>query len=128
MPSKNRAVLLHLASSLAILMVAGCGGGPSTTGPAPGGFTNANLNGTYAFALSGTNNIAGTFFSVAGSFQANGNGTITGGTEDFNSPGTATLFTNAPITGTYAVRSDGRTAGTLIAAALTLNLDLVLLT
>ncbi len=127
MPRKNRAVLLLLASSLAILMLAGCGGGPSTTGPAPGGFTNANLNGTYAFALSGTNNIAGTFFSVAGSFQANGNGTITAGTEDFNSPGTATLFTNAPITGTYAVRSDGRTAVTLVAAGVTLNLDLVLL-
>lgn len=112
-------------------MMAGCGGGPSTTGPAPGGFTNANLNGSYAFALSGTNNLAGTFFSVAGSFQANGNGTITGGMEDINSPGTATLLTNVPITGTYVVRSDGRTTATITetstSPAVTINLDLVLL-
>jgi hypothetical protein len=111
-------------------MIPGCGGGPSTSGPAPGGFTNANLNGTYAFALSGTNNIAGTFFSVAGSFQANGNGTITGGTEDINSPGTsAGVAQSVPITGTYFVRSDGRTTATLTSTspAVTINLDLVLL-
>lgn len=105
--------------------MAGCGGGTHIAGPAPGGFTNANLNGTYAFAMSGTN--AGGFFAVAGSFTANGSGTITGGMEDFNSPGTSTVLTNAPITGSYAVRSDGRTSLTLVASAVTINLELVLL-
>jgi hypothetical protein len=127
MPRKNRAVLLLLASSVAIMMT-GCGGGPNTTGPAPGGFTNANLNGTYAFAIGGTN--AGGVFAVAGSFQANGNGTITGGTEDINSPGTTVgVAQNVPITGSYFVRSDGRTTATITSTspAVTLNLDLVLL-
>jgi hypothetical protein len=129
MPRKNRATLLLLASSLAVSMMAGCGSGPKTTGPVAGGFTNASLNGTYAFALSGTN--AGGFFAVAGSFQANGNGAITGGTEDFNSPGTPLLLTAVPITGTYAVRSDGRTAATITTTstspAFTIDLDFVLL-
>jgi hypothetical protein len=99
-------------------MMAGCGSGPKTAGPAPGGFTNASLNGTYAFAISGQN--ANGAFTVAGSFQANGSGAITGGTEDFNSP--STLLKNLAITGTYAVRSDGRTSATLTAAGVSPNL------
>jgi hypothetical protein len=123
----NRLLLLFVLSFLAVFLMAGCGNGAQTRPPAPNGFTNASLNGTYAFALSGTN--ASGAFTVAGSFQANGNGTITGGTEDFNS--SSTLLTNLGITGTYAVRSDGRTTATLTAASVTpnlvINLDFVLL-
>ncbi len=108
----------------------GCGGGPQTRPPAQSGFTNASLNGAYAFAISGTNNITGTAFTVAGSFQANGNGSITGGTEDINSPGTTVgVAQNVPITGSYAVRSDGRTTAVITSTspAVTINLDFVLL-
>lgn len=108
--------------------MAGCGGGINTAGPAPIGFTNASLNGTYAFAISGNN--AGGFFTVAGSFQANGNGAITTGVEDINSPGTIGVVSNVPITGTYAVRSDGRTAATITAATnppISFGFDFVLL-
>jgi hypothetical protein len=118
----NRIFLLVVLSFLAVFLMAGCGGS-QTTPPAPAGFTNSSLNGTYAFAISGTN--AGGFFAVAGSFQANGTGTITGGTEDFTSP--TAVFTNQTLTGTYAVRSDGRTTATLTATNVTLNLDFVLL-
>ena len=106
---------LFITGTLLILL-AGCGGGAHIATPVAGGFTNASLNGTYAFAVSGTN--ANGFFSVAGSFQANGNGTITTGTED---------FTNQTITGTYTVRSDGRTTATLTGTNVTMTLDFVLL-
>jgi hypothetical protein len=117
-----------LLTSVAVL--AGCGGGSNQIAPpAKGNFTNASLSGSYAFAVTGTN--SGGFFALAGSLQANGNGTITGGVEDINSPGTAVVRTNVGITGTYTVRADGRTTATLIPAAGSglnnITLDFVLL-
>jgi hypothetical protein len=97
-------------------------------GPAQAGFNNASLNGTYAFAISGQN--GGGFFTVTGSFQANGSGAITGGTADVNSPGTIGVVQNVPITGSYAIRSDGRTAATINTStnpAITFGLAFVLL-
>src|SRR5437899_1803489 len=89
-------------SLLLVLFLSGCGSTNSMAPPPTGNFSNASLNGSYAFTLSGTN--AGGPFAVAGQFQANGAGTITGGTEDINSPGTVGVLTNQPITsGTYAV-------------------------
>ena len=99
-----------------VAVLAGCGGGNNQIAPpAQGNFTNASLSGSYAFAVTGTN--SGGFFALAGSLQANGSGTITGGAEDINSPGTAVVRTNVGITGTYTVRADGRTTATLIPAA-----------
>jgi hypothetical protein len=124
----NRALLLVVLSSLSLLLMAGCGGGIQTANPVPAGFTNASLNGTYAFAISGQNGNG--FFTVAGSFQANGSGTITSGVEDINSPGTIGSVPNVAITGTYAVRSDGRTAATITTStnpAISFGLDFVLL-
>jgi hypothetical protein len=123
----NRILLLFVLSFLAVFLMAGCGGGVQTANPNPSGFTNASLNGTYAFAISGTN--AGGFFTVAGSFQANGSGTITSGVEDINSPGTIGAAQSVPITGTYAVRSDGRTTATITATspAVAFGIDFVLL-
>ncbi|HWX56006.1 MAG TPA: hypothetical protein VN176_15565 [Verrucomicrobiae bacterium] len=128
--SFHRVVILVSLSSL-LVVLCGCGGGSNQVAPPPvGGFTNASLNGTYAFAVSGTN--AGGFFTLAGSLQANGSGMITGGMEDVNSPGTGLLATNIAITGTYSVRADGRTTATIIPAAGSgfnnVNLDFVLLT
>jgi hypothetical protein len=125
----NRLLPVVGISLIAILFMAGCGGGVSTTGPAPAGFTNASFKGTYAFAISGQN--SGGFFTVAGSIQANGNGAITAGTEDINSPGTIGVVQNVGITGSYAVRSDGRTTMTLTTATnppITFGLTFVLLT
>src|SRR5579859_434841 len=118
--------VLLLAS---VAMIAGCGGSNQLASPPKGNFTNANLSGTYAFAVTGTN--SGGFFTLAGSLQANGSGTITGGVEDINSPGTGVVLTNVGVTGTYTVRADGRTTATLIPAAGSglnnITLDFVLL-
>src|SRR5579864_7545812 len=96
-------------------IVSGCGSSATfTTGQTPppvtGPYTNANLNGTYAFIIRGPNT---SFFAIAGSFQANGAGMITGGVEDINSPGTANVANNVAITGTYSVLADGRTTATI---------------
>ena len=123
---KSVSVVLVL-SLLAIL--SSCGGVNHLTngqGPAPvsGSYTNANLNGSYAFLIRGTNTA---FFSVAGTFQANGAGMITSGTEDINSPGTSVLMNNVAITGTYAVLADGRTTASITSAAGNFVLDFILL-
>ena len=111
------------------VILSGCGAsGTFTTGnpppPVTGPYTNANLNGSYAFLVRGTNT---SFFSIAGSFQANGAGMITAGTEDINSPGTGILMNNVAITGTYTVLADGRTTATITSAAGNFVLDFVLL-
>lgn len=117
MSLSNRLVLPIILSAIAVL--AGCGSGSSTpvVPPPTGSFSNSNLNGTYVFAVSGTDQ-AGAPFSMAGTFTANGsggngNGGITGGTIDVNDLNT-TIFTTGPIpnspisSGTYSVSVDGR--------------------
>jgi len=68
-------------------------------------FSPGTLNGKYAFTLSGQN--AGASYVAAGSISFDGNGTITGGTEDVNSGGVV----SSPAIGpgwTYHVGTDGR--------------------
>ncbi|MGA1998594.1 MAG: hypothetical protein ABSG52_01260 [Terriglobales bacterium] len=68
-------------------------------------FSPGTLNGKYAFTLSGQN--AGASYVAAGSISFDGNGTVTGGTEDVNSGGVA----SSPAIGpgwTYHVGTDGR--------------------
>jgi hypothetical protein len=130
MPRKLGVVFFAVVSSLAAFFLAGCGGGVNTTTPQNAGFANSSLSGTYVFAVSGQN--AGGFFTVAGTLQANGNGSITGGTEDINSPGTlASPLLNVGITGSYSVRPDGRAVAQLTTTGLNPNLtftiDFVLL-
>jgi hypothetical protein len=120
MQRKIHVVLFVVASCLAFFLV-GCGGGASTTPAANAGFSNSSLNGTYVFAISGTN---GSFFSIAGTLQANGNGTITAGVTDINSPAISTTpLLNVSFTGNYAVRSDGRTIANLTTTGLSTNLS-----
>src|SRR5215831_11823271 len=117
-------LLALFSATLLLTVLSSCGGSSHTiAGPPQGGFTNASLNGTYAFAISGTN--AGGFFTIAGNFQANGSGTIVSGLEDINSQGSGVL-TGLAITGTYTVRADGRTNVTLTSSNGTINLELVL--
>jgi hypothetical protein len=118
----NRLLALFSATLL-LTILAGCGGSHPLAGVPQGNFTNASLNGTYAFAISGTN--AGGFFAVAGNFQANGSGTIVTGLEDINSQGSG-VFTNLPISGSYSVRADGRTSAAITSSQGTINLEFVL--
>lgn len=119
--TKNR--VLTAAVAAASVWAAACSPGhPLITPPPPAGkFTNASLNGTYAFVTSGES-FSGAFtqFSRTGSFTADGAGGIkAGGVYDLvNSGGSSTTSSlpNQITGGTYAVNQDGR--GTL-----TLNIN-----
>ena len=96
---------------------AACSNGGTTVLPPPvGGFSNADLKGTYSFVTNGevfaNGAIIATPLARTGSFVADGNGGITGGVEDINSAGAF----NGPFTisgGSYSVFKDGRGALTL---------------
>ncbi len=94
------------------------GGGGGATGT----FSDTSLTGSYAFSFSGANQSG--FLAVAGSFEANGSGKITGGTIDINSG--AGIFTDQAITGTYAVSSSGLGTATLTASAGTFDIAFVI--
>lgn len=111
----SRFVLPIALSTLAVL--AGCGGGNGTAKPTPpptGGFSVANLKGTYVFSLTGSD-VNNNFVAMTGVFTATGtagNSGISGGTIDINDKGSG--FTSNPITGgSYTVTADGRGQATL---------------
>jgi hypothetical protein len=85
-------------------------------------FSNASLQGSYAFFISGSNGTGP--FAVAGSFQADGNGNLTSGVEDVNDSGTVT--TNVSLTGAYSVGPDGRGTAQIVASSGTSNLRFAL--
>ncbi len=115
--------LSFFVTFLMIFILAGCGNGNSLRFPPPtGNFTNANLTGPFAFSYTGTD--AGGFLAVAGSFQADGAGHITSGTQDINS--NAGIRTGVAISGTYTVRADGRGSAALNSAAGNSTIDFVL--
>jgi hypothetical protein len=119
----NKRFLLFIAAAIALVTIAGCGGGSSVSFPPPQGtFTNANLNGPFAFSYIGLD--AGGFLAAAGSFVADGAGHITSGTQDINSG--AAVSSNAAVTGTYLVRADGRGTITLNSPAGASTLDFVI--
>ncbi len=105
--SRAAAALVTFAT---LFLLAGCGSGgrPTIIGGNNAGFSNASLNGHYAFTLRGvgTPDNANTFFFVEGGvFTADGNGNLTSITDDFIENFQAGLNTQA--TGTYTIRSDG---------------------
>jgi hypothetical protein len=117
-----RKTLVLLVALCALCFLVACGGnGGTITNPQPppsGGFTDSQLNGTYVFSVSGTDE-NGAPYSIAGTFTANGSGTnsgggITGGTLDINDSDTSE-FTTGPLAGvsvesgsSYGVSVDGR--------------------
>lgn len=112
-----------------LFVLAGCAAGTKIVigqppPPVTGTFTNATLTGTYAFLIRGSSS---GFYSIAGTIQANGSGSITAGTVDINSPGTSTLANNVAVTGTYIVQADGRTTATLNSTAGNFVIDFVLI-
>jgi hypothetical protein len=94
-------------------------GGSSGTSTVTILFSNASLNSLvneanpqpYAFSYLGDDSSG--FLSVAGTFTADGNGNITGGTEDVNSGFAAPTMTTFGAGGTYTVGPDGRTTANL---------------
>jgi hypothetical protein len=112
----TRFVLPVALSTLAVL--AGCGGGNGTAKPTPppsGGFSVANLKGTYVFSLTGSD-VNNNFVTMTGVFTATGtagNSGISGGVIDIND--SASVFTSNAITGgSYTVTADGRGQATLM--------------
>ncbi len=73
-------------------------------------FSDHSLTGPYSFAYTGDNQLG--FYAVAGSFVADGNGTIESGVEDVDGFLTG-VTTGAAISGTYVIGSDGRGSVTL---------------
>ncbi|MFZ1010064.1 MAG: hypothetical protein WAN65_24720 [Candidatus Sulfotelmatobacter sp.] len=130
MSVRNGFVLLLALSALTFLVA--CGGSSSgiTIGvpPPTGGFTNANLTGTYVFAVSGID-FQGDPVSMVGTFTAdgsggNGKGGITGGTIDINDAA-ATPVANAQINTNsfYSIGKDGRGQATIGVPANPINGD-----
>jgi hypothetical protein len=120
-------LIFSAVAALALLTVS-CGGSGSsfpTPPPPTGGFSNANLKGTYAFSMSGTDANAnpGAFIARVGSFVADGSGNISMGMEDVFDGGnlnSAVQFTG----GTYSIQADGK--GTLTLNTLSGGLGLTI--
>jgi len=121
--------LLALVPLLLLVFLAACGSSTPVTPPPPSGnFSNASLNGQYAFSMSGENATNGAFVGCIGSIAADGNGHITSGLEDVldlstGSPASTVTFSD----GTYQIEQNGRGTMTLNVTgggSLTLSLSL----
>ena len=75
-------------------------------------FANVSLNGNYVFSMNGTE--SGSPWAAAGSFTANGNGTISNGIEDINGP--AGISTALPFNGSYLINANGQGIATFTSA------------
>ena len=75
-------------------------------------FANVSLNGAYVFSLSGTESSSP--WAAAGSFTANGDGTISNGIEDINGP--AGISTALPFNGSYLINANGQGIATFTSA------------
>jgi hypothetical protein len=94
-----------------VFVIAGCGGNSGSVqlaGNAAGTFTAASLKGQYAYEVSGQ--LTTGQFTIAGSVVADGNGNITSGVQDENSP--SGVVPNLGVSGTYTITADGR--GTML--------------
>jgi hypothetical protein len=114
------------APAFAVLLAA-CGGGTNITPPPPaGGFSNASLNGQYAFSMVGVDTQSA-YLARVGSFFADGNGSITSVFADVvegNSGATQVTYTG----GTYTIRQNGTGVMTFTSAgqaSLQLSITLV---
>jgi hypothetical protein len=107
--------IVALAALFIAAFAAACGGGTNVTPPPPtGGFSAASLNGTYAFSMTGEDANGFPIFRM-GSFQADGNGNITGAVEDVNDAGSISAFAFTPApTSVYTVGANGKGMLTLV--------------
>ena len=121
--------LAAVLAAVAALLAAACSSNsaPSVPPPVTGGFSNADLKGTYAFSMSGTDAGAsfGAFIARVGSFTADGNGNITAALEDVTDAGSLpqlVQFTG----GTYSIQANGRGTLTLVSGTGGLQLSIAL--
>jgi hypothetical protein len=118
MSVRNRFLLLMVVSLLTFLVA--CGGSSGTvthpTPPPTGGFSNADLNGTYVFTSSGADYANGNPYAMVGTFTANGSGGITAGVLDIEDLSFSSPLPNQGIgtNSTYSVGVDGRGQATLV--------------
>jgi hypothetical protein len=120
-----RRLTIFFVFALAVALT-GCGSSTSVSFANPGGsFTNASLNGAYAFSVRGQNTLG--FLAMAGSFHADGNGNLTLGVLDINSGGPGGILPNVPFTGTYTVRGDGQGTATLVTSFQNFTFDFVVI-
>jgi hypothetical protein len=111
MSVRNALALLVATSGLVFLSACGGSSGSRVNPIAPpsGGFSASNLNGTYVFSVIGTDFNNGSFLQMVGTFNANGGGSISGGTVDFNDSAFTEAAVNLPVSGgSYSVTVDGR--------------------
>ncbi len=95
----------------------------SNTATAPLVITIAGkLQGTFAFSFNGFHQ--GQPFYTAGSFLGDGTGTITSGVLDQNGLAAGDIISDAPLTGTYTIGSNGQGTMTLTFGGTTYNYDL----
>ena len=129
--SLSHRIILPLAIvTLALLVACGNNGAPN---PNKNGYTNSDLNGTYVFSFSGTdvnfNTPNETFFAIAGTITADGNGNITGGTVDINDVnlgGTGVFTAQAVSANPYTINSDGTGTAKLATPQATFVVNFVL--
>jgi hypothetical protein len=122
---------LALIAPLSIAgFLAACGGGNSNPAPPPpsGNFSNASLNGHYAFAMSGADGVTGAYTARVGSFVADGAGHITSGLEDVLNLGAGAAASQVSFSGgTYQLLANGRgVMGLLVAGGGSLQLSFCL--
>jgi hypothetical protein len=116
-------------AAVAALFAVACNGNkaPSVPPPVTGGFSNADLKGTYAFSMSGEDGGVnfGAFIARVGSFTADGNGNITAALEDVTDAGSLpqlVQFTG----GTYSIQANGRGTLTLLSGTGGLQMSIAL--
>jgi hypothetical protein len=123
--------LAAVLAAVVALFAAACSSNsaPSVPPPPAGHFSNADLKGTYAFSMSGTdatNTINfGAFIARVGSFTADGNGNITAAIEDVTDAGSLpqlVQFTG----GSYSIQANGKGTLSLNSATGGLQLSIAL--
>lgn len=128
--SKARRALAVFGVLGLLLFSVACGGNGSgnvITPPPQGNFSNASLNGHYAYTLNGQyfgSSVTNGVYREAGTFVADGNGNITSGQDDF---GQGSGLSGGSLTGNYSVSNDGTGILTLnFSAGGTINLFLTM--
>jgi hypothetical protein len=93
-----------------------------------GRYSNASLNGSYVYQITGWDLGTGAAvpYQEAGIFTANGNGTITAATDYFSEQGGGAAAPGSAATGTYTVNSDGTGTLTLNFSGGTSSINLAL--
>jgi len=121
--------LAVVLAAVAALFATACSSNnaPSVPPPVTGGFSNADLKGTYVFSMSGEDGGInfGAFIARVGSFTTDGNGNITAALEDVTDAGSLpqlVQFTG----GSYSIQANGRGTLTLLSATGGLQLSIAL--